>query len=91
MIFYNVFAMSQVFHEVELGGEAIEDAALAALSPYITAHINRLGRYELDAHRRRRGRCAHQRRPWPDQYVMFCGESDHESLPYPFPSFVYSM
>lgn len=27
-------------------------AALAALSPYITAHINRLGRYELNARRR---------------------------------------
>jgi hypothetical protein len=52
VIFYNVFAMSQVFHAVELAGEAIEDAALAALSPYITAHINRLGRYELDSRRR---------------------------------------
>jgi hypothetical protein len=37
---------------LELAGEAIEDAALAALSPYVTAHINRLGRYELNAHRR---------------------------------------
>jgi len=52
VIFYTVFAMSQVFHGLELAGEAIEDAALAALSPYITAHINRLGRYELDARRR---------------------------------------
>lgn len=52
VIFYNVFAMSRVFHELELAGEAIEDAALAALSPYITAHINRLGRYELNARRR---------------------------------------
>jgi len=52
VIFYNVFAMSQVFHALVLGGEAIEDTALAALSPYITAHINRLGRYELDARRR---------------------------------------
>jgi hypothetical protein len=52
VIFYNVFAMSQVFHGLELAGEAIEDVALATLSPYITAHINRLGRYELNARRR---------------------------------------
>lgn len=52
VIFYNVFAMSGVFHELELAGAAIEDGALAALSPYITAHINRLGRYELNTRRR---------------------------------------
>jgi Tn3 transposase DDE domain len=52
VIFYNVFAMSQALHELEAEGETVDDAALAALSPYLTAHINRLGRYDLDLMRR---------------------------------------
>lgn len=52
VIFYNVFAMSRVMADLERRGEAIHDAALAALSPYITSHINRLGHYEFDRKRR---------------------------------------
>jgi hypothetical protein len=52
VIFYNVFAMSQVLHDLEATGERVEDAALAALSPYLTAHVNRLGRYDIDPTRR---------------------------------------
>ncbi|MFZ1527151.1 MAG: Tn3 family transposase [Ferruginibacter sp.] len=52
VIFYNVFAMSRVMADLERRGEVIHDAALAALSPYITSHINRLGHYEFDRKRR---------------------------------------
>jgi TnpA family transposase len=52
VIFYNVFAMSRVLADMERQGEVIHDAALAALSPYVTSHINRLGHYEFDRKRR---------------------------------------
>jgi TnpA family transposase len=52
VIFYNVFAMSRVLAELERKGEEIHDGALAALSPYVTSHINRLGQYEFDRKRR---------------------------------------
>jgi TnpA family transposase len=48
VIFSNVFAMSRVLADLEREGEVIHDAALAALSPYLTTHINRFGQYELD-------------------------------------------
>jgi hypothetical protein len=47
-----MFAMRQVFHELELAGQAIEDSSLAVLSLSITTHINRLGCYEPDSRRR---------------------------------------
>ncbi len=46
VIFYNVFAMSQALQGLEASGAPVSDAVLAALSPYLTAHINRLGRYD---------------------------------------------
>jgi TnpA family transposase len=52
VIFYNVFAMSRVLADLERRGEVIHDTALAALSPYVTRHINRLGHYEFDRKRR---------------------------------------
>ncbi len=55
VIFYNVFAMSQALQGLEASGAPVSDAVLAALSPYLTAHINRLGRYELDRKRRALG------------------------------------
>ena len=48
MIFYNVVVMSQVLQELQAEGVIIELEALAALSPYITEHIDRFGRYSLD-------------------------------------------
>jgi len=90
-----MFAMSQVFHEVELAGQAIEDSSLMVLSLSITIHITRLGRYEPDSRQRpavlgtrsspaqfRRDSCVCQRLP-RNQHVMFCGESRYESLPDP--------
>lgn len=47
-IFYNVVVMSQVLWELQAEGQTIEAEAIAALSPYITEHIDRFGRYSLE-------------------------------------------
>jgi Tn3 transposase DDE domain-containing protein len=52
VIFYNVFVMSQAFAELEAKGEGISDEVLAAISPYLTQHVNRLGRYTLNTKRK---------------------------------------
>ena len=41
--------MSQVLQELQAEGHTIDPAAIAALSPYITEHIDRFGRYSLEA------------------------------------------
>ena len=48
LIFFNVFRMTQGLHTLQQGGQTLDPEALAALSPYGTAHVNRFGRYELD-------------------------------------------
>ncbi len=48
LIFYNVFAMSRLLHDLAQTGQTFSDEVLAALSPYRTHHINRFGRYHLD-------------------------------------------
>ena len=48
LIFFNVFRMTQGLHTLQQGGQTLDPKALAALSPYGTAHVNRFGRYELD-------------------------------------------
>lgn len=52
LIFYNVFEMSRVLHELMQEGHTFSEEAIASLSPYLTEHINRLGRYHLDLERR---------------------------------------
>jgi TnpA family transposase len=52
LIFYNVFEMSRILHELMQAGYTFSEAAIASLSPYLTEHINRLGRYHLDLERR---------------------------------------
>ena len=51
LIFYNVFELSRILHELLQEGMKIEPEAIAALSPYWTQHINRFGRYSLDMDR----------------------------------------
>lgn len=51
LIFYNVFEMSRILHELMQEGYTFSPEAIAALSPYSTEHINRLGRYHLDLDR----------------------------------------
>ncbi len=41
--------MSQVLQDVQAEGHTITPDAIAALSPYITEHIDRFGRYSLEA------------------------------------------
>jgi hypothetical protein len=40
--------MSRVLQAVQAAGQTIAPDAVAALSPYITEHIDRFGRYSLD-------------------------------------------
>ncbi len=52
VIFYNVFAMSHALVDLERKGERVRDEVLGAISPYLTQHVNRLGRYVLNTRRR---------------------------------------
>lgn len=52
LIFYNVFEMSRVLHELMREGYSIDDDIIKALSPYLTGHINRFGQYKLDLNRK---------------------------------------
>lgn len=61
VIFYNVFAMSRVLRQLQQEGQAIEPELIAAISPYLTQHINRFGRYILDV----------TRQPPPLNYDLF--------------------
>jgi TnpA family transposase len=47
VIFHNVVMMTKVLRQLLAEGHPISPAALAVLSPYPTAHINRLGLYSL--------------------------------------------
>jgi TnpA family transposase len=51
IIFYNVCAMTRVLHDLTQEGYSVDEDAVAALSPYLTEHINRFGRYHLDLSR----------------------------------------
>jgi hypothetical protein len=52
LIFYNVFEMSRMLNQLMQEGYSFSDEAISALSPYLTEHVNRLGRYHLDLDRR---------------------------------------
>lgn len=52
LIFYNVVEISRILNELIQEGQTIDAEAVAALSPYIREHINRLGRYSLDLNRK---------------------------------------
>ena len=51
LIFYNVFALSRVLHDYTLQGNAYEEEVISDLSPYLTAHVNRFGKYRIDPNR----------------------------------------
>lgn len=48
IIFYNVYNMSLVLQNLIMEGYKIDDTILRSLSPYITSHINRFGKYTID-------------------------------------------
>jgi TnpA family transposase len=52
LIFYNACRLTQIIGELMLEGYEIEDETIASLSPYITHHINRFGKYKLDLDRK---------------------------------------
>lgn len=51
LIFYNVFEMSRVLNQLMQEGYTFSDRAIASVSPYLTEHFNRLGRFYLDLER----------------------------------------
>ncbi len=48
LIFHNVFSISRVLQDLQRENYLLEPWQIAALSPYLTCHINRFGRYDLD-------------------------------------------
>ena len=52
LIFYNVFEITRILHDLSQSGYTIEEEIMRALSPYLTKHINRFGSYILDLHRK---------------------------------------
>lgn len=53
IIFYNVFVISQALERyTKKTGTAIYEDVVKELSPYITSHINRFGKYEIDLNRK---------------------------------------
>ncbi|WP_141558555.1 Tn3 family transposase, partial [Bacillus thuringiensis] len=52
LIFYNVFQLTQILHEYIQEGNTVDEDVLSDLSPYVTFHVNRFGKYRLDSNRR---------------------------------------
>jgi len=52
LIFHNVFSLSRVLHDLQREGYPLEPSLVAALSPYLTLHIHRFGRYDLNLDKR---------------------------------------
>ena len=48
---HNVSEISRILNELADEGSRFSAAAIAALSPYLTAHINRFGLYSIDEER----------------------------------------
>jgi Tn3 transposase DDE domain len=51
VIFHNVNAQTRILHQLAREGHTVEAEVLAHLSPYLTAHVNRFGRYTLNFER----------------------------------------
>ena len=52
LIFYNTCMLTHIIEDLINEGYVIEKETLASLSPYITHHINRFGKYKLDLDRK---------------------------------------
>lgn len=48
IIFHNVYSLSRLLNDLRQAGYPLTTALTAALSPYLTRHLNRFGRYDLD-------------------------------------------
>lgn len=51
LIFYNVFSLSRILHDYMQGGNEYDEELISYLSPYVTAHVNRFGKYRIDLNR----------------------------------------
>jgi hypothetical protein len=51
LIFYNIFELTRILHDLKQQGYKFEPEAIAVLSPYLTQHVNRFGLYHLDLER----------------------------------------
>lgn len=52
LIFHNVCSLTRIVGELERQGEDVPEDALAAISPYLTEHVNRFGDYTLNLERK---------------------------------------
>lgn len=64
VIFYNVVELTRVLNQLHQEGYRFEQAAIAALSPYLAHHINRFGLFQLDS----------ERQPLPLDFELAFGE-----------------
>jgi TnpA family transposase len=48
LIFHNVQAQTRVLHQLADEGHEFDEATLSRLSPYLTEHVNRFGKYTLN-------------------------------------------
>jgi TnpA family transposase len=51
LIFYNVFALTRILHNYTQMKNSLDIEVISDLSPYITAHVNRFGKYRFDSNR----------------------------------------
>ncbi len=51
LIFHNVQAQTRILRQLAEEGEQFDDATLSRLSPYLTEHVNRFGKYTLNLDR----------------------------------------
>ncbi|WP_142342296.1 Tn3 family transposase [Bacillus pseudomycoides] len=52
LIFYNVFSLSRILHNYIQDGHEYDKELISYLSPYITVHVNRFGKYRIDSNRK---------------------------------------
>jgi TnpA family transposase len=52
LIFHNLCSLTRLAQMLEQRGEAVPEDAIAAISPYLTEHINRFGDYTLNLDRK---------------------------------------
>ena len=52
LIFHNLCSLTRLVQDLEQRGESVPEDAIAAISPYLTEHINRFGDYTLNLARK---------------------------------------
>lgn len=52
LIFYNVFSLSRILDDYMQDGNEYDEEIISCLSPYVTVHVNRFGKYCIDLNRK---------------------------------------